>query len=837
MALPASAELYRVPADFSSIQEAIVAADSGDVIVVDPNTYYENINFLGKNLTLRSLDPNDPDIVSQTIIDGSQPVDPDKGSVVTFDSGEDRNAVLSGFTLRGGTGSWIVVYWHFQGYFWNRCGGGVICYNQSSPTIRKNVFRNNNTGQGGGVYYYNYSHPAILENTFVNNTAVSEHGFTPPDTEYPSNDHGDGGAIVGYHYCNGIISKNLIRDNHADAYGGGIHIRQWSDGIISQNQFFNNDSALGAGIHITYTSSPRITQNHIENNVAGALGGGGIYIYYLSNPLIERNLIIRNISSNGAGVAVKFSSAPVIRSNIIISNKEGAGIVSTSSAPAIYHNTIIFNTPQSYSGGIYCNGGSSVKIINNIIAFNDGGYGVNVKANSTAVVKYNNLWKNGLGNYGPDYPDQTGISGNISVNPGFIYESDRFVRLSNSSPCIGAGDPNYILAEGETDYDGHPRKLKLRTDLGADEVYPVSNDSSGKQYETIQQAINEAQNGHVITVVPDRFDESIHLMGKNITLRSTDPYDWNVVGRTVIHGRQQDSPVVTFVGTETADCHLAGFTITGSAHTDPGGGILANQALAVISHCWITDNQAQQGAGVYGLRGRIQNCRISYNQAQSDGGGVGNSGAEVMNCLIFGNSANRGGGLYSCNGYLSNNTIVENKAVLSGGGFHSCQGTITNSIIWQNTAAQAPNLANGSDPNYSCIEGGHQGVGNIADNPGFVDPNNDNYHLNLFSHCRDRGNNSAIIAELIDYDNEPRIFSVDPNLSPIVDLGADEVVTNSSDFSGDGVVGVYDLSLFLTQWLDEGSFLSADLNEDHRVDFEDYLLFSEQWLWRAHYLP
>jgi len=65
--------------DFTTIQAAIDAAQDGDVIVVHPGTYYENIRFDGKNITLRSLDPEDGQVVASTIIDGGQ-----NEAVVTF---------------------------------------------------------------------------------------------------------------------------------------------------------------------------------------------------------------------------------------------------------------------------------------------------------------------------------------------------------------------------------------------------------------------------------------------------------------------------------------------------------------------------------------------------------------------------------------------------------------------------------------------------------------------------------------------------------------------------------------------------------------------------------
>ncbi|GAJ15086.1 unnamed protein product, partial [marine sediment metagenome] len=246
---------------------------------------------------------------------------------------------------------------------------GVVCYNMSAPTISKNVFINNSAGQGGGVYIYGdpvdpndpsnpavHVIPVIADNTFVNNSAIRDHNFAPPDNNYPVNDHGDGGAIVGFQGCDAIITGNLIESNHGDFYGGGIHLRQWSNGLIEDNGVINNDSMLGGGIHITYTSAPDVVNNTIEYNSAGNFGGGGIYVYYHSEPLIERNLITKNESTNGAGIAVFYASNPVIRNNLIVNNVNGAGVrVKGGSIPIIAGNTIVGNTASlTYGGGVDC---------------------------------------------------------------------------------------------------------------------------------------------------------------------------------------------------------------------------------------------------------------------------------------------------------------------------------------------------------------------------------------------------------------------------------------------------------------------------------------------------
>ena len=104
-----AAELYVRPGDYPSIQSAIIDANDGDTVIVDPNIYYENINFLGRAITVCSSNPNDPNIVAATIIDGSLPADSNIASVVTFNNGEGNSSVLTGFTITGGTGSWIQV--------------------------------------------------------------------------------------------------------------------------------------------------------------------------------------------------------------------------------------------------------------------------------------------------------------------------------------------------------------------------------------------------------------------------------------------------------------------------------------------------------------------------------------------------------------------------------------------------------------------------------------------------------------------------------------------------------------------------------------------------------
>ncbi len=120
------AATIHVPGDQPTIQAGIDAATDGDTVLVAPDTYVENINFLGKAITVTSeLGPE------VTIIDGSSPEDPDFGSVVTFWNDEGRDSILEGFTLTGGSGNYMS---EGDQYF-----GGGISVAGSSPAVTGNI--------------------------------------------------------------------------------------------------------------------------------------------------------------------------------------------------------------------------------------------------------------------------------------------------------------------------------------------------------------------------------------------------------------------------------------------------------------------------------------------------------------------------------------------------------------------------------------------------------------------------------------------------------------------------------------------------------------------------
>lgn len=255
-------ETIHVPGQYPTIQEAIEAANTMDIVLVAPGTYKENIDFHRKLITLRSDLDGNPDTYdispSTTHIDGNR-----NGSVVVFSRKEGPDCILAGFTITNGTGT------KYKG---STRGGGIFCWMDpslgliggSSPTIMDNIITGNEAEYGAGINCYRQSSPLIFRNTI-------SHNISP-------NIMGMGGGI----YCEGIsdpniaspqIISNTIIYNYA-YWGGGI-LGKACESIIENNIIIFNQASRGAGIFLLLGRVyPRISSCTLFGNEAERTGGG-----------------------------------------------------------------------------------------------------------------------------------------------------------------------------------------------------------------------------------------------------------------------------------------------------------------------------------------------------------------------------------------------------------------------------------------------------------------------------------------------------------------------------------------------------------------------------------
>ncbi len=172
-AAPVRAAEIDVPQAQPTIQAALDAAVAGDVIAVAPGTYTEDIDFHGKDVTLRSSAGP-----ATTRIDGK--VTGFQATTVVIGPG----GTITGFTISGGTasfgagmaviGSGTVIEGNI--FSENAQGGGgfgaAIGGNGASPVIQRNVFENNTCDDqflSGVVSFVNESSPYIANNVFEDN--------------------------------------------------------------------------------------------------------------------------------------------------------------------------------------------------------------------------------------------------------------------------------------------------------------------------------------------------------------------------------------------------------------------------------------------------------------------------------------------------------------------------------------------------------------------------------------------------------------------------------------------------------------------------------------------
>ena len=282
--------VLNVSQEFPIIREAVDASCDGDTIIVAPGTYHEfDISFLGRSITIKSTDPEDPDVVAATVVDGGS-----LGTVFSFFLGEGPESVLNGLTITGGFGN---------GLF----GGGIFC-STSSPTIVNCTIRENSaSSNGGGIACSNSSFPTIANCTITGNHAASR-----------------GGGVSCNEASSPTIEDCWIMGNSANTYGGGIDCYSASPMITNCLIKGNSTEHYGGGISCSSSSSPEITNCTIAES-STCTYGGGIFCSKSSPTLMNCTIAANRSDYGGGGIASIYYSVTTIINSILWGDRASEG--------------------------------------------------------------------------------------------------------------------------------------------------------------------------------------------------------------------------------------------------------------------------------------------------------------------------------------------------------------------------------------------------------------------------------------------------------------------------------------------------------------------------------
>ncbi len=258
---------------------------------------------------------------------------------------------------------------------------------------------------------------------------------------------------------------------------------------------------------------------------------------------------------------------------------------------------------------------------------------------------------------------------------------------------------------------------------------------------------------------------------------------------SVVNSGSNSSAILTITGNlNLSQCSF----IQNSARGEGTVRLFGTGSTQTFSKCLFNGNTANsEGTGIHNSSSmtiQLSQSVFVNNSSGSNGGAVrfGAGTQTVDNCVFANNTATANGGAVSTgsNTSIRNSVFYGNSATLQGGAIQSnTNATISNCIIYNNTAPTGAGIhvASGTPTvEYSNVQGGFTGTGNINSNPLFVNvsdldgadniwgTNDDGLMLQHASPSVNTGNNTA--ASNTDINNTYR-----PQYST-VDIGAYEVI-------------------------------------------------------------
>jgi len=270
---------------YTSVQDALAAAISGDEIWVAEGVYYpdegvgqtddmitstfvltDGVALYGGFAATETLRTQRDWEANVTVLSGdidheTNPDSTDPHGVVTTtaniagenayhvvsSSGVIETALIDGFNITAGQADGSYV--HPCG---PTCGGGM--YNQSSsPTLTNLIFSGNSAEYGGGMINCVSSSPVLTNVIFSGNSTVN-----------------GGGGMANNGSSSPALSNVTFSGNSTEGHGGGMYNHSSSNPTLSNVTFSGNSANDGGGMSNRDSSSPTLSNTILWGNTAAA---------------------------------------------------------------------------------------------------------------------------------------------------------------------------------------------------------------------------------------------------------------------------------------------------------------------------------------------------------------------------------------------------------------------------------------------------------------------------------------------------------------------------------------------------------------------------------------
>ncbi|MBE0536993.1 MAG: choice-of-anchor L domain-containing protein [Phycisphaerae bacterium] len=675
-----------VPTVFKTIEEAVAAASPGDTIIVDPGIHYisspDGIDFDGKMITLTSIAPDNQGVIAQTIIDclGSRYT---TKRAFHFHNGETAQATVKGFTIRNGyyhgaLGRHAVVPGlpidpdedpaeRFRAYGGESVagdgyGGAILCENGSSPTFEHCVVTNSVvTGGYGGE-------GAAGANNYYNNQQDGQWGGHGGS----GSGNGHGGAVAVRTLSNPTFRYCVFKDNTAMGGCGGTG----GDG--------GNGNAAGAGgaggdafgfgrggaIYADNFSHPVVEHCQFINNSVrwGIVGHGGARgqgdegdpeAYAGANGMYLNSLYIGGFEVVSGGAVYYMNSCDVAFSDCVFTDNKAFEVISSIIQGFQYTELPIYTR----GGAIYSAQGNNVRLERCEFAGNMGGAVYSEKSNKVSIEDCTFRDNRGL--------DQADYEVPGLVNSYYMYYGYSYYYLGSYYQADSRTSPGGALYVGP-----NGQATIQRTAFLENEAYiggAVNTKSSASFSEcTFSNNTASAYGGAV-----DAFDNTdpnrimLDLVFDKCSFAGNDAA-WG----GAVHSHQSEAVFV--------DCYLA------NNAAQSGGGLFLSDGDLIVRGGVFSGNEAvdESVQGLDGIGGalaivsstaKISGATFAANLAEGNrasGGAIAFYGGDdkithqVVNCLFTGNAAQVKGGAISASmvtePIITNCTFVDNTAAAGG---------------------------------------------------------------------------------------------------------------------------------------------------------------------------